>query len=253
MKPLRKICGIPFPLAILLAMALMYACIFAGPTRWVLRAKRESASNPALWIVPIPLSDTSISAAPGTKVISFGYQFEVPWQSEVKIREDAFAVAPSQSGDEIAGFMNPAKFEGPIKTLRQELGSQFNSFGAFYGPQNIQSDYDALRATLYASPAQLSLFFPWSKQVYSATLLMLKGASTKEMEKGLYALEIGGLRGFQFGDPTRAKNIRVEVFDKDDQRLSLFFGSKSATSPALTQAEINRVLQTFRPTTDVKR
>jgi hypothetical protein len=68
---------------------------------------------------------------------------------------------------------------------------------------------------------------------------------TSELEKGLYSLEIGGLRGFKFGDPTRAKNVRIEAFDNQDQSLNFFFGSKSETSPALTQPEINRVLQTF--------
>jgi hypothetical protein len=182
-KPLRKISGIPFPLAIIIALALIYTCIFAGPMQLVLRAKRESANKPTQRIVPIPLSDRSISTAPGTKVISFGYQFDVTWRSEFKIREDTIAVAPSQSGEVIAGFMNPAKFQGVIKVLRQDLGSQFSYLGVSYGLQNIQSDYDALRATLYASPAHLSLFFPSRRQGYAATFLILKGGNDKRIGK----------------------------------------------------------------------
>jgi len=37
-------------------------------------------SAPAIaGIVPQPLKDTSVSAAPGTKLAYFGYEFEVPW------------------------------------------------------------------------------------------------------------------------------------------------------------------------------
>src|ERR1700687_5805564 len=100
MKPLRKFLGIPIPLAIMSASALVYACIFAGPTRLVLLARTEARKNPSMEVIPVPLSDMSVSAAQGTTLTFFGYQFEVPWEVEVKRNGKFGVVFISQSGEE---------------------------------------------------------------------------------------------------------------------------------------------------------
>jgi hypothetical protein len=247
MKLPKKIWGIPLPFAIVMALALIYACIYAGPTRLVLLARTEARKDPSMAVIPIPLSDMSVSAAQGTTLTFFGYRFEVPWQVEVKRNGKFGVVFISQSGEEAVVFLNPAENQGPLKGLRKNLGSKVGYMGRFYGPQSVQSDYDLLRATLNASPTQLSIVFPWSKEVYAATLLIVKGAESKELEAGAYSFETEQLRGFQFGSPTRAKNVHVEAFDAEDQKFEFFFGSKSGPNGGMTQPDINRVLQTLRP------
>jgi hypothetical protein len=209
--------------------------------------KRGAAKDPYLAKVPIPISDTTISDAPGTTVTSFGYEFEVPWLAQVKVSEDLRAVALSRSGEKVVGFMNPTRLRGPLNDLRQraiEGGKDPRIVEYFF---DAQSDYDLERSTLYATPDQLSLIFPGRKKALAALRLNFKQLQEKQAETGLYSFKTGQLGGFQFGDPRRAKSVQVEAFDDQDRKLEFVFSSKSPTNLMITQADINRVLQTFHP------
>jgi hypothetical protein len=248
-NPLRKFCGIPLllPLVIAAALALTYAHFFATRTEFIWRMKQEAARDHYLARVPIPIQDTTISGAPGTTVTSFGYEFELPWPAEVNVSEDIRAVALSQSEEKAVAFMNPTKFRGPLNDLRQrakEGGEDLRILEYLFG---AQSDYYLERSTLYATPDQLSFIFPGRKKALAALWLSFKQIREKEAETGLYSFKTGQLRGFQFGDPRRAKSIVVEAFDDQDRKLEFVFSNKFPTNLTITQAEINRVLQTFHP------
>jgi hypothetical protein len=249
MKPLRKFCGVPFPWAVVIAVILAYAYIFGRPTILVWYVRQEAAHNPGAAMIPTPLRDTSISTTPGTTVTFFGYQFELPWQGPVAVKNpgDYLAVAYPSSGQITVGFFNPAKNEGLVKAMRDDLkkrGMDPRNFDALLG---AQSDYEMERAIWYTTPAQLSLLFPRRKEVFAATRLMIKGVEEREARTGVYAFAIGTLHGFQFGDPARANSIHIDAFDDQDQKFEFLFGSKSGFTSALKQGEINRVLQTLLP------
>jgi hypothetical protein len=247
MKALRKIWGIPFPLAVLIALVLTYALIFGNPTRIVWSMKKEAASNPRLSVVPIPLSDKSISPAKGTPENFFGYQFEVPWQGGEQKQRESIAVVISQSSQEAVMFFDPTGQQGFIRMMKVTPGLRVAYLNPLYGRENVQSDYEFARAALNASPSQLSLFLPWSKEVYAANLLMIKEASIMGSQTGLYSFEIGQLRGFQHGDPVRDKNVVVEAYYAAGRKFMVIFSSKSGPNGGMTQPDINRVLQTIRP------
>jgi hypothetical protein len=247
MKPLRKILGIPLPLAVLIALVLTYALIFGKPTRIVWAMKKEAASNPRLSVVPIPLSDTSISQQEGTLKNFFGYQFEVPWRTGEQKQRDSIAFVFSQSSQEAVTFFDPTGQQGFIRMMKETPGLRVGYLNPLYGRENVQSDYEFARAALNASPSQLSLFLPWSKEVYAANLLRMKEAFLVQPQIGLYSFEIGQLRGFQHGDPVRDKNVEVEAYDADDRKFKFIFSSKSGPNGGMTQPDINRILQTLRP------
>lgn len=214
----------------------------------VWRMRQEAARDPNLALVPIPLPETLISTIPGTTVEFFGYEFEVPWQGQVNVKNpgDFIAVAYSASVGYSLGFFNPAK-NGPLKVLRKDLEERGKNENIAEEMLGAQSDYDLERSILNATPSQLSLFFPRRKEVYAAVRLMIKPATAVGAETGLYSFKNGQLRGFQFGDPSRAQNIRIEAFDDEDRKFEFVFGSKPGSSFTLKQVEINRVLQTLRP------
>lgn len=242
----KKVCGIPFPLAVATALVLAYVWFFGKPTFFVWRMKKEAAENPRLAMVPVPLSDTSISTAQGTTVTEFGYQFEVPWKMKEPKPGNTIAIAESQSGQEVIMFWDPAKKQGPVKMMKDSLGKSFKELASVYGAQTIQSDFDFDQALANTTPSQLSYVLPGKKEVRAGVLLMLKPIMMVDAETGFYSFETEHLRGFQNGNPTKAKTVIVEAFDASDRQFEFAFGSRSYPKGDLTQADINKVLQTLR-------
>jgi hypothetical protein len=247
MKPFRKILGIPFPLAVAIALCVSYALIFGKPTYIVWTMKKEAASNPRLSLIPVPLSDTSISQGQGTSEKFFGYQFEVPWQEGEQKQRDSIAFVFSESGQEGVSFFDPRGDRGFIRMMKETPGLRVEYLNPLYGRENVQSDYEFVRAALNTTPSQLSLFMPWSKEVYAANLLRMKEVFLLVPQGGLYSFEFGQLRGFQHGDPVRDKNVEVEAYGTDDRKVKINLSSKSGPNGGMTQPDINRVLQTLRP------
>jgi len=231
-------------LGVVVCSILPYAYFFGRATMLVWHAKQEAAHDSKLALVPIPLPDASISATPGTTVTFFGYQFEVPGEGQVSVRnpgDDHIVVAYGAVGKPLM-FLNPANNRGLVETTRTRNADAF---------LDAHSDYDLVRSTLYATPAQLSLIFPGKEAVYTATRLMIKQTEALGAETGLYSFRIGHLRGFQLGDPSRARNVRVIGFDESDRRLEFGFGCvpgpEYASKQGFNQPDINRVLETLRP------
>jgi len=245
----RKVCGIPLPAAVAIALIFAYAFIFGKQTMWVWQVRQETADDPRVAVVPIPLLDASVSTTPGHTIIFFGYQFEVPWQGhgEVKNSWDIIAVAHSPSGDLTIALVNPANRQNALKDVRQKLkerGVDSSRFDPFLG---YRSEYDLERATLFATPSQLSLFSPYRKEVSAANLLLEKQGMIRSAGRSLYSFQFGRLRGFQIGDPTRVGRVTVDAFDDQNGKFEFTFECKPAPAPALNQSDINRVLQTLQP------
>lgn len=235
------------PLAVAIVFALIYSWKFGPATSLILRAKNAAKKNPLLATVPIELPDRSVSTAPGTTFTEFGFQFEVPWIAKEKPHGDHIAIIYVPDGTAALLFFNPAEDKGLVKELRQTFKDQGKDpvYANLY--LDAKSDYDLERSTWYATPEQLSVFFPRKKEVFNATRLMTKDVLGAEAKTGLYAFTFGQLRGFQFGDPARVHSIRVDAFDDQDRKFVFSIGTKSDSNVYLKQADINRVLQSLRP------
>jgi hypothetical protein len=243
-----KIFGIPRPLVVIIVVVLIYAYKFGGATSWILQARAAARKDPTLANVPIPLGDLSVSIVPGTTFSEFGFQFEVPWTARLKKHDDFAALIYVPEGELAAiMFFNPAKSPGLIKETREGLEKRGENPKAANLFLDAASDYDLERSTWYATPDQLSLFFPRRKDVFAATWLNIKSSLNQQAKTGLYSFTFGKLRGFQFGDPAKSHSVQVDAFDDQDRKFEFVFGSKPGPVFTITQAEINRVLQTLRP------
>jgi hypothetical protein len=81
-------------------------------------------------------------------------------------------------------------------------------------------------------------------------LLAIKGIMIPSGgETGIFRVRTGKFQGFQYGDPkSRPKTIDIEVFADDGGLAFLFAQREQGPVPAITQGEINRVLQSVRKT-----
>jgi hypothetical protein len=247
MKIWKKVCGIPFPLVVAIALVLAYVWVFGNATFLVWRVKKEVAENPSLAMVPVPLSGTSISTAQGTTLTKFGYQFDVPWKMNEPKQGNTIAIFASESGQEAIMFWDPARKQGFVKMMKDSSGTAAKEMTSVYGAQTVQSDYDFDRALVNTTPSELSYVLPGRKVVRAAVLLMLKPIEMIDAETGFYSFETEHLRGFQNGDPAKAKNVIVKAFDAEDHQFEFVFGNRTYPKGSLTQGDINMVLQTLRP------
>lgn len=243
----KKLCGIPFPLALAVALVLAYAWLFGRATIFVWQIKKDAARNPTLAMVPVPLSNTSISTARGSTLTKFGYQFDVPWKMKETKEAATIAIFGSESGQEAIMFWDPAEKKGLVRRMKETPGAQLGALASVYGARAMQSDYDFYRAVANATPSQLSYVLPRRKEVRAAVFLMLKPIEMIDSETGFYSFETQNLRGFQNGNPAKAKNVIVKAFDIQDRQFEFDFGSRSYPDSGLTQADINLILHTLRP------
>src|SRR5260370_33294366 len=66
---------------ILIALLSVLIQLLGPPIGIFLMARWEARRVPAVKVAPQPLSDYSVSDAPGTVLSYFGYEFEVPWSA----------------------------------------------------------------------------------------------------------------------------------------------------------------------------
>lgn len=100
---------------VVVCLILGYVYVFGRPTMFVWQAKRQAARDTKLAVVPTPLPDTSISTTAGTVVTLFGYQFEVPWQGQVVVKnpgDDYLAVVYKGWQDKPLMFLVQRRIRG---------------------------------------------------------------------------------------------------------------------------------------------
>lgn len=77
------------------------------------------------------------------------------------------------------------------------------------------------------------------------TMLLLYKSVATPTDSGLFFVESGNLKGFQYGVPRRSKTVIVDLFGENQGLEIMFFPTKNGL--ALTQQDINRVIQTLQP------
>jgi len=234
-------------LRIALALLLGYTIFFGKATFFVWQARHDAATHPIWAIVPVALSDTSVSSARGSTLTKFGYQFDVPWKMREAKAVEGIAFFRADSGQETLEFWDPAIQTGLVEIMRDSNEVARNAMTLFYGSKFVQSDYAFEQAVLNTTPSQLSYFWPGKKDVRAAVLLMMKPIGIPESSTGIYSFETENLRGFQSGNPAKAGSVTVKAFDAQDRQFLFIWGTNPKSTGWLTQADINLVLHTLRP------
>ncbi len=220
-----------------------------GPQTWDwYQAKKMGESQPYLRLGVQPMAISEADTAPGTKEAFFGYEFEVPWSNaEAKVSREMLILTANGHGlmlwDPTA---KPQLFGDASKPIQHP--SMKDPIGSVVGKEATQSNYDLVKHTLDMTPDRISPMLSKREAIGRFTLLRMKSALY--CDKGhpaFYSYRQGGLNCLQIGEFGAGRVVGVKCFDGMDRELNFHFSARQDASTVLTQAEINRVVQTLRP------
>ena len=237
------------PTIILAAVTLavgVYALMFGMQTEFYFQAHHWGSKAPFLKQVPQPLPSTTASPAQEKNLSFYDMSFDAPWKgiaSQTKGNEHSevdFNTGP------VIVFFNPEGEKDILGGIRRGDPKVYDQYRAVFGEDLFPSNYDLYLDAYSASPAELSPFFSREKVVRIGTLLEWKLAFGAGAASAIYTAQTNGLRGLQFGDPSRDAMIVVRLFDSRGQQYRLLFTSKAGRG-TFPQSDINCVVDSLRP------
>ena len=200
---------------------------------------------PVASMVPVQLSDRSITSGEGSKLSCFGYEFEIPWQDidTPNIQRKTMMLIPFRSGLEI--LVGHGSTHSLVDTAMESTKTDARSFRAAYGDQAAQSDYEFLKLALNATPAGVRLLDSKKDVVRKSTLVLIK-VIVVPGDSGIFEVRANEFKGFQYGDPAKhPKRVTVTLYSADGG-IEFSFSRKDMKPLAISQADINRAIQTLR-------
>jgi hypothetical protein len=211
-------------------------------------------AGPIARVVPVELADHSVSQSTGRKISYFGYEFESPWddldetQTKVLPKDNPNrALLTFRSGLHVSFAAAPPKEY--INTLSSSSKSSPQAMAAMLGREAMQSDYLFVKTMYEFSPERMH---KWAtdQRVHNREdlLLILKSISlSRSAESGIFRIENRTFKGFQKGNPAiRQDGVEVDLYS-DEGGVEFIIYQKAYKTPAgVSQAEINRIVQTMR-------
>ncbi len=231
----------------------VYLWFFGFATMFAVEARYVGWKMPVVRRTPVELFDLSISQAPGKKLSYLGYEFEVPWdvnEEKTKQRGKTSVVIALRSGNAIwFSRVPPKEF---VNNLLTSSKVDAENLRKLYGEDALHSDYSLTQLVLEVTPQKVGPFSARRDAVGTLMLVVIKGIMMpRGGESGIFRIRTGNFQGFQYGDPrSRPKSLDVEIFAADGGLAFLFAQRDNGPTPAITQAEINRVIQTVRRVPD---
>jgi hypothetical protein len=232
--------------SVICALLAVLAYNYARPVSLLCFTKWRARTAPEMWIVPKPLSSTTLAETNGRKFSYFGYEFDTPW-TEVKQERKltSMAILNFSSGASVS-ILDPAGSLDELQVLKQETAKHGVAVKAVFGEDATRSNYALRSKILNLTPRDLRLFSPRQEMVSNSILLIMKGIWTKRIKGGLYSVQTEWLHGFQEGSPAEDKIAVIEAWDANDRKVEVWIGSGPG-APNVSQAEINRILFSLRP------
>src|SRR5258705_6262003 len=236
-------------LGIVVAASVAYLWLFGTQTFFALEARNTARKLPYVKRTPVPLPDLSVSEVSGTTLSYFGYEFEVPWTDidteKTKIVGGNRAIIAFRSGNVLSVWSGqPHEF---MNYLLEQGKIDKDTFRKIYGDEALQSDYNFKRLILETTPEKITIFTDSKTAVSRGVLLMVKAMCVGgDANSGIFSVQGKEFKGFQYGLPQNPpKQLSVELFPADGH-LDLIFGQKKDGPTVISQADINRIVQTIR-------
>ena len=195
----------------------------------------KKTASASVYAVPTDLQDLSVSQAPGMKMRYFSNEFEVPWNDVEEAERKPFA--SKNSGGDSAWVC---------------LRSGLRLFIAVTPAGAASSDYVLAKRFYEFSPDTMHIWPPSPRTQYKRLMLymgksqILSQVPSTPAESGIFNLRSQSYRGFQLGNPqVRQDGLRLELYS-DDGRFAITFLQAGYGEPTgVTQAEINRIVQSL--------
>jgi hypothetical protein len=226
----------------------VYLWFFGVQTTSALLVRYKYRELPDVAKVPVPVPDLSISSLPHKTASYFGYEFELPWDDVDEAKDKTAGtihVGAFHSGNAFwFSTFPPNDFINEVMKAGN-LGPQ--DLKGLYGEDTVESDYAFHKKMLERTPSEITPFMPEDQAISRQVLLMIKAISMPKASSGIFSIQTGDFKGFQFENPqARPSRITVELFSNDGG-IDLIFMHK-AGAPQVSQAEINRVVQSIHKT-----
>ena len=228
----------------------VYLWLFGVQTASALIVRYSYRKMPDVAKTPVRLSDLSISKMPHRQVSYFGYEFELPWDDVDEQKDKTFGtihVSYSRSGNAFWFSTFPPKefVNGIIKMGKLDP----QGFKQLYGDEAFESDFAFHENMLQLTPSKITPFISRRQAVAGSMLLIIKATSMPKAASGIFSIQAPGFEGFQFENPqARPSRITDELYSNDGGIELIFFQKADGSAPTLSQAEINRVIQSIRKT-----
>jgi hypothetical protein len=220
----------------------IYLWLFGLQTLTVLQTRHMYRNIPVASLVPIDLPEQQVSSGTGTKLTSFGYEFEVPWQDEdvVNVQRKGLDVVPFRSGLQL--FVGHGTTTMMIETLIEEGKIDPRDFRAAYGGD----EYEFLTLALNTTPASIRLVDSTSNMARKSMLLLVKTIIVPG-DSGIFKVHNAKFHGFQYGDPRkRPRKITVALYSTNGLVELTLSRKDGKPIDNVTQADINRAISTMR-------
>lgn len=224
-----------------------YLWLFGVQTTCALIVRYSYRKMPDVAKTPIPLSDLSISNMRHRTVSYFGYEMELPWDDVDEQKDKTIGtihVSYSRSGNAFwFSTFPPKEFVNGI-TKMGKLDPQ--GFRQLYGDEAFKSDFAFYQKMLQVTPSKITPFISRRQAVAGQMLLMIKALSMPKAASGIFSIQAPGFEGFQFENPqAHPSRITDELYFNDGGIDVIFFQKVDGSTPAISQPEINRVIQSI--------
>jgi hypothetical protein len=226
----------------------MYVWLFGFQTACALMVRYSYRKLPDAAKIPVPLSDLSISNVPHRKASYFGYEFELPWDDVDEQKGKTVGtihVSYSRSGNAFwFSTFPPKEF---VNAIMETAKLDPQGFRQLYGEEAFESDYSFHRKMLQMTPSAITPFISTRQAIAGQMLLTIKAISMPKAGSGIFSIQSPGFEGYQFENPkTRPRRITDELFSAGGGINVIFIQKVDGSAPAISQAEINRVIQSIR-------
>jgi hypothetical protein len=243
---------------ILITAAVTLVVAFAG-MNWiapvVLSFYAAKSAPPIASVVPADLQDQSISSVPGKKLSYFGYEFEIPWNDLDDAQTKFYPKDKTEKNKADLRFRSGLRLTVtaiPPRQWAKDLPAEFKAspqvIEAAFGRETMKSDYAFIKTLYEFTPDKMNhwVFSPSGLNRDEILLLIKSIALPKAAETGIFNLRTQTYRGFQQGNPqVRQNEIFVDLYSDEGSVEMIFFQKDYRIFPGVTQAEINRLVQSL--------
>jgi hypothetical protein len=232
-----------------------YGALLGAQTNFYFMAHYTAHQVPEVNVVPQPLLDSTASQAPGTALSYYGDTFEVPWQGMATLKPAGkLKPVPNITNVKFASgqvlmIWAPTGSRGFLQDVAEDKTMGSAQMRALFASDIKGGPYQEESALLNATSDQVKFFDPPWVSARRFFLLFFKSiAEGPEIKTGIYAFHTPVVRGFEIGNPAYSPHVRLDFFDMNGNSLGEVISAYGKqTSYRGTQADLNRIIQTFHP------
>lgn len=223
-----------------------YVWLFGAQTFFALQTRKIGRQIPVVNNTPRELKDLSVAQSKGETLSFQGAEFEVPWDDvdagKTKIVGNCASMSFRSSDSMIFCVGPPNMF---MTNLFRNKEAEPELFVRTYGQEVLHSDYSLMKAIYETTPSNISLFTPARKAAGLTSIVIIKSLSPPMSDSEIYNVRSKEFQGFQLGDPDRRPvKMCLQLYADDVEFEINLQQDKSGPTPAITQADLNRIIQT---------